>query len=108
MLKIGLDIGSTTAKLVAIDEKGEICFSLYGRHNAQVNSTIKSFLGKLAERFGNAGVAVNVTGSVGMGITERHGFPFVQEVVAASKAIQHCYGSTCTMIDIGGETPMCR
>ena len=103
MLKAGLDIGSTTAKLVVVDDKGEICFSLYERHNAKVYDTIISFLERLMEKFGNADISLRVTGSVGMGITERHGIPFIQEVVAASKAIQYNYSSTNTMIDIGGE-----
>lgn len=103
MYKIGLDIGSTTAKLVAVNENEEVCFSLYERHNAQVYATITSFLERLLKKFGNVEVSLKVTGSVGMGISERHDIPFIQEVVAASKAIQYRYSSTDTMIDIGGE-----
>ena len=51
MLKIGLDIGSTTAKLVAIDNNGEICYSLYERHNAKVNDVVLSFLERLVQEF---------------------------------------------------------
>ena len=103
MLKIGLDIGSTTAKLVAIDNNGRICYSLYERHNAKVNDIVLSFLEQLIQKFGNEDAAVRVTGSVGMGISERYDIPFIQEVVAASKAIQFKYRHTTTMIDIGGE-----
>ena len=40
MLKIGLDIGSTTAKGVVLDEAGRILFSKYKRHNARAKEAI--------------------------------------------------------------------
>lgn len=46
---------------------------------------------------------MHITGSVGMGLSEETGIPFVQEVVAASKAVRHFYTGVRTMIDIGGE-----
>lgn len=85
MVKIGLDIGSTTAKLVAIGTNGNVCFSSYKRHNAQANEVITSFLEELLCKFGDEEVSLRVTGSVGMGLAERCNLPFVQEVVAASK-----------------------
>ena len=48
-------------------------------------------------------MSLRVTGSVGMGFAERYAIPFVQEVVAAAKAIRKDYISTQSMIDIGGE-----
>lgn len=103
MVKIGLDIGSTTAKLVAIGTNGNVCFSSYKRHNAQANEVITSFLEELLCKFGDEEVSLRVTGSVGMGLAERCNLPFVQEVVAASKTVQCYYPTTNTMIDIGGE-----
>ena len=38
--KTGLDVGSTTAKIVIIDESGQTVFSRYERHNAQVNDKL--------------------------------------------------------------------
>lgn len=103
MLRIGLDIGSTTAKLVVAGEDGEVRFSAYQRHNAQANDVVISFLEKLLHELGDQNVSMRVTGSVGMGFAERYHLPFVQEVVAASRAVQHNYPATRTMIDIGGE-----
>ncbi|MGN0007850.1 MAG: acyl-CoA dehydratase activase [Alistipes sp.] len=103
MLRIGLDIGSTTAKLVAIGEHGEVCFSAYRRHNAQANDVVVSFFEEILRKFGNEEVSLRVTGSVGMGFAERYGIPFIQEVVAASQAVQSRYPATNTIIDIGGE-----
>lgn len=45
--KTGLDVGSTTAKIVIIDESGQTVFSRYERHNAQVNDLLSAYFGKL-------------------------------------------------------------
>ena len=49
MIRIGIDIGSTTAKVIVLDEKGKLLFSRYERHNAQANATVTHML-KLALR----------------------------------------------------------
>lgn len=103
MLRLGLDIGSTTVKLVAVDNCGKVCFTRYGRHNAQMGEVVQGFLEELLNEAGDTEVSLRVTGSVGMGLSERHNLPFVQEVVAATKAVQTLYRSARTMIDIGGE-----
>lgn len=103
MLRLGLDIGSTTVKLVAIDDGGKVCFTRYGRHNAQMGEVVQAFLAELLGEVGDTEVSLSITGSVGMDLSERYNLPFVQEVVAATKAVQSLYSSTNTMIDIGGE-----
>ncbi len=89
--------------MVAIDEDGKVLFSRYRRHNAQMDEVVQAFLAELLDEVGNEEVALRITGSVGMGFTERHHLPFIQEVVAATKAVQRSYSSANTVIDIGGE-----
>lgn len=104
MVRIGIDVGSTTAKLVAIGTDGNILFSKYIRHNARAKEVVCGILREVKSLLGDdTEVRVKVTGSVGMGISEQTGLPFVQEVVAASKAIQANYPQVRSMIDIGGE-----
>lgn len=103
MLNIGIDLGSTTAKLVAISAAGEILFSKYVRHNAKSRQVICDILHELQATVGEQEASVRITGSVGMGLSEETGIPFVQEVVAASKAVRHFHSQVRTMIDIGGE-----
>lgn len=103
MLRIGLDIGSTTAKIVAIKEDESIVYHNYKRHNAQMIDVVLSFLNDLEEKFENEDVTIKVSGSIGMGFAERYNITFVQEVIAASKTIKHLYPTVKTMIDIGGE-----
>ena len=44
--KAGIDIGSTTAKMVVYDEFNNIIFKTYVRHNADVKETLLSILEK--------------------------------------------------------------
>ena len=103
MLKIGIDVGSTTTKLIALNESESSVFSRYERHHAKAKESVLSSLKELATIVGETEVKVKITGSVGMGISEKHGLSFVQEVVAAAKAIRHDYPQASSMIDIGGE-----
>lgn len=103
MIQAGIDIGSTTAKIVAMDAEGKILFTAYERHNAKAYEVVKNFLERLKSLIGDAETAVCITGSVGMGVAEKCGINFTQEVVAATKAVHKQYCSVHSMIDIGGE-----
>ena len=103
MLRLGIDIGSTTAKLVAVDESGKVVYRKYERHNAKIKPTLMASLQEMRARLGDREVSVRVTGSIGMGIAERYSLPFVQEVVAATIAVRHSYPDVRSLIDIGGE-----
>jgi len=103
MLRIGIDVGSTTAKIVAIGEDGKVVFSAYRRHNAKAKEIVSNTLRELIDQEGDQDIRIRVTGSVGMGLAEEAGIQFVQEVVAATKAIQTSHPEVVSMIDIGGE-----
>lgn len=40
MIRIGIDIGSTTVKVVALDETDRILFSKYERHHARAKEIL--------------------------------------------------------------------
>jgi len=102
-VNIGIDIGSTTAKVV-ITSNGEIVFSEYKRHKAQIAPTLLSILQNAQQHLPQLQqIKVCFTGSAGMGIAENFKFNFTQEVIAASEVIQTKFPSTKTLIDIGGE-----
>ena len=44
MLRIGIDIGSTTVKVVVINEKDEMLFSRYERHYSEILETVKKLV----------------------------------------------------------------
>lgn len=103
VLKLGMDLGSTTAKFALINSEGTIIHSAYHRHQASVLETLLDNLQQLQQAVGNLIVHPAFTGSAGMGLAERTGILFIQEVVAASKAVVHQYPDTKMLIDIGGE-----
>ena len=101
--RIGLDIGSTTIKAVVLSPDGSMAYSCYERHHAKIGGKIAEILQGIRNMTGNAPVRVHLTGSVGMGVAEKCGLPFVQEVVAATNYIRKSDRPVATMIDIGGE-----
>ncbi len=101
--RLGIDIGSTTAKLVCLNSKSEVVFSAYRRHNAETLTTLQDILREAQEKLGNAQIEFLVTGSAGMGVAETYNLPFIQEVVASAEVIHRYYPQVRTLIDIGGE-----
>ena len=102
--KVGLDIGSTTAKIIVLDKsERNVLFYKYERHQAKVQECLLAFFHQLKEQMGDVTLSINITGSVGMGIAEKYSLPFVQEVVAAAQYIRRNHPGISSMIDIGGE-----
>jgi len=102
--RLGIDIGSTTLKIIITDQStGEIIYRVYRRHQANINPTLAEELRKVSHTFPQAAFALAITGSAGMGIAERTGAPFVQEVVASVEVVTRMYPRTRTLIDLGGE-----
>jgi len=108
--QIGIDIGSTTVKVVVLDANQQIVHVDYRRHNMNVRETVQAILGGDASSvaFGSDAGSVGscrvaVTGSVGMGYADLWGFPFVQEVISAATLVKESFPATRTFIDIGGE-----
>ncbi len=101
--RLGIDIGSTTAKIVLLNSDGAVLFSGYRRHNAETIATLLSLLRDAKEKLGDVRVEFLVTGSAGMGIAETYALPFIQEVVASAEVIHQQYPDVRTLIDIGGE-----
>ena len=102
-IKLGVDVGSTTAKVVALDENNNVVFKSYRRHYTLLIETITEILNELIEQEGDVEINICMTGSGAMGMTERMGMQFVQEVVAVTKSLKTFYPDAKTLIDIGGE-----
>ena len=101
--RLGIDIGSTTVKVIIIDEEHHILFSDYKRHFANIQETLASLLKDAKEQLGNITILPTVTGSGGLAIAEYLHIPFCQEVVCVSNALQD-YAPQCDVaIELGGE-----
>ena len=99
---LGIDVGSTTVKAAVIDENNDILYKSYVRHFACVKETVLSELNNIKEKFGGD-FCVSITGSAGLGLSQRSGVNFVQEVQAAFIAIRKFYPQTDVAIELGGE-----
>lgn len=101
--RIGIDIGSTTLKIIVLNLLDEIIYKVYKRHKADFNTILVDELAKVVLIYPDALFRVSVTGSAGMGLAEHAGLPFIQEVVASIHVIRKAFPDTFTLIDVGGE-----
>ncbi|GHT18512.1 hypothetical protein FACS189429_5150 [Bacteroidia bacterium] len=101
--KTGIDVGSTTLKIIVLDNKNNVVYKNYVRHKAGIGEIFSAEIATLTARFPSATFKMNITGSAGMGVAERTQIPFIQEVVAAIEVIRTLYPDTHTLIDLGGE-----
>ena len=101
-LALGLDLGSTTAKLV-LTENGEIVYQRYQRHMSRVRQTAADMLREMLSTEGVRAARVTVSGSAGLGLAEAAGMPFVQEVYATGKVVEAAAPDTNVVIELGGE-----
>lgn len=127
ILHVGIDVGSTTTKIVVVDEEKriknlsskkkegknekstdmqqEILYSNYERHHADQVRSVFLALEKLKDKFKDISVEVHLalTGSGAKILSELLGVAYVQEVVANSIALRSQYEEVGTAIELGGQ-----
>ena len=101
--KVGIDIGSTTIKVVVLDAEEHIVYKHYARHFSDIPTALVTNLTALKDVVGPSRFRFALTGSAGMGIAQRLQLPFVQEVIAAATAVKKLIPQTDTMVELGGE-----
>lgn len=102
-LRMGIDVGSTTVKVVLLDEQDNYLYKKYIRHYANILDTVHTLLQEAQVGYEEAKVHVAITGSGGMAMADKVRIPFVQEVIAETKAIKALYPQTDVIIELGGE-----
>ena len=103
ILKIGVDIGSTTIKMVVINQDEKILFKTYRRHLADIRNAFKSCLEDAESIIKDKKLTFSISGSGGMSLAEKLNVEFIQEVIASTKAIQINNPETDVVIELGGE-----
>jgi activator of 2-hydroxyglutaryl-CoA dehydratase/predicted nucleotide-binding protein (sugar kinase/HSP70/actin superfamily) len=103
---VGLDVGSTTVKAVAVDvETDAIVWSDYQRHETKQPGKTLEFLQRLEASLdihaGNC--RIFLTGSGGAGLAPLVGGKFVQEVTAVSLAVEKLHPEVNSVIELGGQ-----
>ena len=103
LLHIGLDVGSTTVKIVVMNELLETIYSDYQRHFSDTKNTVCNVLETLATTYPNSHFTIALTGSGAMSASKFLDLPFIQEVVSCKRAVEKYIPQTDVVIELGGE-----
>ena len=101
-MEVGIDIGSTTIKVVVMNEN-RLIFKNYARHFSEIGSALTNSLTSLKNIIGERTFKIALAGSAGMGIAKKISLPFVQEVIACQRAVEEFIPQTDTVVELGGE-----
>ncbi|WP_003542421.1 2-hydroxyacyl-CoA dehydratase [Desulfotomaculum nigrificans] len=103
ILNVGLDIGSTTVKMVILDKDDNIVYKNYLRHFSDIKNTVLAMFQDAKSVLQKNLLTVMVTGSGGFNISQKLQIPFIQEVIACTNAIKKAIPNTDAAIELGGE-----
>ncbi|MBE6666648.1 MAG: 2-hydroxyglutaryl-CoA dehydratase, partial [Ruminococcaceae bacterium] len=101
--RAGIDIGSTTVKLVLLNDDNEIIYGKYRRHGANTQGALAELLKEAKENIGECELRTKITGSGSINLAKALGIEFVQEVVAVATALKNVAPQTDVAIELGGE-----
>lgn len=101
--RAGIDIGSTTVKLVILDDGNNIIYGKYRRHQANTQGTLAELMKESKEVLTDCLLKIKITGSGSINLGKALGIAFVQEVVAVATALKAVAPQTDVAIELGGE-----
>ena len=112
---IGLDVGSTTVKVVIFNADAEAIYARYQRHLSDVRATVAHMLAEALDSVplptdssgeaegGQPLFTLSLTGSGAISLAEEMNLPFVQEVIASASSIRRMIPDADVTIELGGE-----
>jgi len=100
---MGLDVGSTTVKVVISDNNDCAVYSSYQRHFSDIKSTIVNVIYEAYEHFKDEDITIMVTGSGGLSVSKWLDVSFIQEVIACTNTVERYIPNTDVAIELGGE-----
>ncbi|MBE5040592.1 2-hydroxyacyl-CoA dehydratase [Ructibacterium gallinarum] len=101
-MRLGLDVGSTTVKLVLLNEDNHVIYQRYERHMSNVFDKVSEMLTEFSRHFMGE-YQMTITGSGGLSLAKQMQIPFEQEVIACSAAVEKLIPETNVVIELGGE-----
>ena len=101
--RAGIDIGSTTVKLVVLDDADNLIYGKYKRHGARTQETLAELLSDARKTLGEGFLRLSITGSGAINLAKSLDISFVQEVVAVATALKKVAPQTDVAIELGGE-----
>ncbi len=102
-LRLGIDVGSTTVKVVLTDKDDNIRYSEYIRHYSDIKNTVLTLFSNIKKEIHTSKIITAITGSGGLLLSKMLGLSFVQEVIATKKAVERFLPQTDVVIELGGE-----
>jgi len=103
MVRVGLDVGSTTVKAVVLDGEGKVLWKDYRRHKTRQIEKVIEFLERIKEELGLKSFRLFCAGSGGRRVAELLGGKFVQEVNALSFAVEKLHPDAGSVFELGGQ-----
>ena len=103
ILHVGLDVGSTTVKIVIMNNNLETIYTNYRRHFSDTKNTVCDVLEELARDYSGHNFTIALTGSGAMSAATFLNLPFIQEVVSCKRAVERYIPQTDVVIELGGE-----
>ena len=103
LLHVGVDVGSTTVKIVVLDSNLNTIFEDYQRHYSDTKKTICTVLENLINNYPNYNYTIALTGSGAMSAASFLNIPFIQEVVSCKRSVEKYIPQTDVVIELGGE-----
>ena len=103
ILHVGLDVGSTTVKIIVMDSNKNTIYSDYRRHFSDAKKTVCDFLEELLMKYPSSSFTIALTGSGAMSAAKFLGVDFIQEVVSCKRVIEKYFPKTDVVIELGGE-----
>ena len=102
-LHVGLDVGSTTVKIIVMDKNKNTLYKNYQRHFSDTKNTVCKVLEDLLIKYPLNSFTLALTGSGAMSAAKFLGVDFIQEVVSCKRAVEKYIPKTDVVIELGGE-----
>ncbi len=103
VLHVGLDVGSTTVKIIVMDKNKNTIHKDYQRHFSDTKNTICNVLENLLTKYPLHSFTLALTGSGAMSAAKFLGVNFIQEVVSCKRSVEKYIPKTDVVIELGGE-----
>ncbi len=103
ILHVGLDVGSTTVKIIVMDKNKNTIYKDYQRHFSDTKNTVCKVLEDLLVKYPSNYFTLALTGSGAMSAAKFLGVNFIQEVVSCKRSVEKYIPKTDVVIELGGE-----
>lgn len=91
VIHIGIDVGSTTVKVVVMNHNLEVLYTTYKRHFSDTKNTVCDCLEELVNKFENYDMTIALTGSGALSVSEFLGLPLYKRLLLVKEQLKNIY-----------------